>query len=199
MLLKRDKLGAFMESKAEKKTVKNIKTMNIVYIGIFAAVIAVCSWIQIPLVVPITLQTLGICVAAGLLGFKKGVLSVVVYELIGFIGVPVFANFGAGPGVLLGVTGGYIVGFIFTAAIVGGAVSHFGKKIPVYIISMVLGVAVCYIFGTAWFMVWSSTNGSAATLSGALMSCVVPFIVPDLVKIALATLICAKLSKYIRA
>lgn len=63
--------------------------MNIVYIGIFAAVIAVCSWIQIPLVVPITLQTLGICVAAGLLGFKKGVLSVVVYELIGFIGVPV--------------------------------------------------------------------------------------------------------------
>lgn len=60
-----------MESKAEKKTVKNIKTMNIVYIGIFAAVIAVCSWIQIPLVVPITLQTLGICVAAGLLGFKK--------------------------------------------------------------------------------------------------------------------------------
>lgn len=188
-----------MESKAEKKTVKNIKTMNIVYIGIFAAVIAVCSWIQIPLVVPITLQTLGICVAAGLLGFKKGVLSVVVYELIGFIGVPVFANFGAGPGVLLGVTGGYIVGFIFTAAIVGGAVSHFCKKIPVYIISMVLGVAVCYIFGTAWFMVWSSTNGSAATLSGALMSCVVPFIVPDLVKIALATLICAKLSKYIRA
>ena len=60
-----------MESKAEKRTVKNIKTMNIVYIGIFAAVIAVCSWIQIPLVVPITLQTLGICVAAGLLGFKK--------------------------------------------------------------------------------------------------------------------------------
>lgn len=188
-----------MESKAEKKTVKNIKTRNIVYIGIFAAVIAVCSWIQIPLVVPITLQILGICVAAGLLGFKKGVLSVVVYELIGFIGVPVFANFGAGPGVLLGVTGGYIVGFIFSAAIVGGAVSHFGRKIPVYIISMVLGVAVCYIFGTAWFMVWSSTNGSAATLSGALMSCVVPFIVPDLVKIALATLICAKLSKYIRA
>ena len=64
---------------------------------------------------------------------------------------------------------------------------------------MVLGVAVCYIFGTAWFMVWSSTNGSAAIFSGALMSCVVPFIVPDLVKIALATLICAKLSKYIRA
>ena len=66
----------------------------------------------------------------GFWGSKNGVLSVVVYELIGFIGVPVFANFGAGPGVLLGVTGGYIVGFIFTAAIVGGAVSHFGKKFP---------------------------------------------------------------------
>ncbi len=188
-----------MESKAEKKPFRRIKTQNLVYIGIFAAVIAVCSWIQIPLVVPITLQTLGICVAAGLLGFKKGVITVVVYELIGFIGVPVFSNFGAGPGVLLGVTGGYIIGFIFTAAIVGGAVSLFGKKLPVYILSMILGVFVCYVFGTAWFMIWSSNNGSPATLSGALMSCVVPFIVPDLVKIALASFLCVKLSKYIHA
>lgn len=187
-----------METKTENKPKKNIKTLNIVYIGIFAAVIAVCSWIQIPLVVPITLQTLGICVAAGLLGFKKGVVTVVIYELIGFVGVPVFSNFGAGPGVLLGVTGGYIVGFIFTAAIVGGAVSRFGKKLPVYIMSMILGVAVCYVFGTAWFMVWSSNNGSAATLSSALMSCVVPFIIPDIVKIAVASLLCVKLSKFIR-
>lgn len=198
-IAKRKIRGAVMESKAEKKPLRHIKTLNVVYIGIFAAVIAVCSWIQIPLVVPITLQTLGICVAAGLLGFKKGVITVVVYELIGFIGVPVFSNFGAGPGVLLGVTGGYIVGFIFTAAIVGGAVSRLGKKLPVYILSMILGVAVCYVFGTAWFMVWSSNNGSAATLGGALMSCVVPFIIPDLVKIAVASFLCTKLSKFIRA
>ena len=163
-----------------------------------AAVIAVCSCIQIPLAVPITLQTFAVCAAAGLLGLKNGLLTVIVYILLGLIGVPVFSNFGAGPGVLFGITGGYIVGFIFTALIVGGAVKQFGRKIGVYVFSMILGVAVCYAFGTAWFMVWSANSGSPATLGAALMSCVVPFILPDLVKIAAASVICSKLAKHIR-
>lgn len=183
----------------EYKSKTRFKTVDLVYIGIFAAVIAVCSWIQIPLAVPITLQTFAVCAAAGLLGLRNGFLTVVIYILIGLIGVPVFSNFGAGPGVLFGITGGYIVGFIFTALIVGLAVKFFGKKISVYIFSMIIGVAVCYVFGTAWFMVWSSNNGSGTTLEAALMSCVVPFIVPDLVKIALAAFLCSKLSKYIKS
>lgn len=71
---------------------------------------------------------MGICIAAGLLGLKKGTFSVLVYILLGLVGVPVFAGFSAGPGVLFGVTGGYIIGFIFTALIVGGALKLFGKK-----------------------------------------------------------------------
>lgn len=185
-----------MNSKRENK--KRFKTTDVVYIGIFAAVIAICSWIQIPLAVPITLQTFAVCAAAGLLGLKNGLLTVIVYILLGLIGVPVFSNFGAGPGVLFGITGGYIVGFIFTALIVGGAVKQFGRKIGVYVFSMILGVAVCYAFGTAWFMVWSANSGSPATLGAALMSCVVPFILPDLVKIAAASVICSKLAKHIR-
>lgn len=185
-----------MNSKRENK--KRFKTTDVVYIGIFAAVIAVCSWIQIPLAVPITLQTFAVCSAAGLLGLKNGLLTVIVYILLGLIGVPVFSNFGAGPGVLFGITGGYIVGFIFTALIVGGAVKRFGRKIGVYVLSMILGVAVCYAFGTAWFMVWSANSGSPVTLGAALMSCVVPFILPDLVKIAAASVICTKLAKHIR-
>jgi len=133
-----------------------------------------------------------------MLGLKNGLLTVIVYILLGLIGVPVFSNFGAGPGVLFGITGGYIVGFIFTALIVGGAVKQFGRKIGVYVFSMILGVAVCYAFGTAWFMVWSANSGSPATLGAALMSCVVPFILPDLVKIAAASVICSKLAKHIR-
>lgn len=182
-----------------KSNSKNgFKTTDIVYIGVFAAVIAVCSWIQIPLTVPITLQTFAVCAAAGLLGLRNGLLTVIVYILIGLIGVPVFSNFQAGPGVLLGVTGGYIIGFIFTALTVGGAVKLFGKKMIVYILSMIIGVAVCYAFGTAWFVIWSADNGSATTIGAALMSCVVPFIVPDLVKIAVAAVLCSKLSKHIK-
>lgn len=113
-------------SKKEKKAGPRFKTLDLVYIGIFAAVIAVCSWIQIPLAVPITLQTFAVCCAAGMLGLRNGVLTVVVYIVIGLVGVPVFSNFGAGSGVLFGITGGYIIWFVFTALTVGGAVKLFG-------------------------------------------------------------------------
>lgn len=185
-----------MENKSNR--IKSFKTADVVYIGVFAAVIAVCSWIQIPLTVPVTLQTFAVCAAAGLLGLRNGVLTVLVYILIGLIGVPVFSNFGAGPGVLFGITGGYIIGFVFTALIVGGAVKVFGKKTVVYILSMITGVAVCYVFGTAWFLIWSAKNGSSTTLGAALMACVMPFIIPDLLKIAAASALCSKLSKHIR-
>lgn len=182
-----------------KKKKASVKTLDIVYIGVFAAIIAVCSWIQIPAgAVPFTLQTLGVCLAAGLLGLKRGTACVAVYILIGLIGVPVFSNFGSGPGVLLGVTGGYIIGFIFTALTVGAGTKLFGKKMWVYALFMVLGVAVCYIFGTAWFMIYSADHSSSVTLAGALSACVIPFIIPDLVKIAVAVLLCSRLSKVIK-
>ncbi len=72
------------------------KILSIVYIGISAALIAICSWIQIPLTVPITLQTMGVCLISGLLGFKRGTLATLVYILLGAIGVPVFAGFSGG-------------------------------------------------------------------------------------------------------
>lgn len=185
--------------KKNKTEKKRLKTVDIVYIGIFAAIIAVCSWIQIPLTVPVTLQTFAVCCAAGILGLRNGVLTVLVYILLGLIGIPVFSNFGAGPGVLFGLTGGYIIGFIFTALIVGGAVRFFGSKTFVFAASMLLGIAVCYLFGTVWFVIWSASNSSPVTFAAALSTCVLPFIVPDLVKIALATFICRRLSGMIKS
>lgn len=184
------------EEKAKKK---KLKTIDAVYIGIFAAIIAVCSWIQLPLTVPFTLQTMGVCLAAGLLGTKRGTMSVVIYILLGLIGVPVFSGFGSGLGVLLGSTGGYIIGFIFTALIVGIMVKLLGKKAWVYALSMFIGIAVCYAFGTVWFM-YVYNNGSAepASLALALSWCVTPFIIPDLVKIAVASVLCIRLKKYVK-
>lgn len=188
-----------MENTETKKS-KKLKTVEIAYIGIFVAFIAVCSWISIPLAVPITLQTMAVCITAGLLGTKKSVIAVIVYILLALIGVPVLSEFSSGAGVLFGITGGYIVGFIFTALIVGVMVKLLGKKVWVYALSMFLGIAVCYAFGTAWFVIYNNNNSAdAVTIGGALSMCVVPFIIPDLVKIAVATLICKRLNKYVKA
>ena len=86
------------------------KTYDIVYIAVFAVIMAICSWISIPAAVPFTLQTFGVFVAVGVLGGKRGTLSILVFILLGAIGVPVFAGFSGGIGVLAGTTGGYIIG-----------------------------------------------------------------------------------------
>ena len=181
------------------KANKRFKTIDLAYIGIFAALIAVCSWISIPLpTVPITLQTMGVCITAGLLGTKRGTLTVIVYILLGLIGVPVFSGFSSGIGVLAGATGGYIIGFIFTALIVGVMLKLLGKKVWVYILSMIIGIADCYAFGTAWFMIYNNSRGDAVSLVMALGWCVTPFIIPDLVKIAVAAVLCRRLNKYVK-
>lgn len=178
---------------------KKLKTVDLAYIGVFAAIIAVCSWIQIPFgAVPVTLQTFAVCAAAGLFGAKRGVLSVIIYILLGLIGVPVFSGFNAGAGVLLGVTGGYIIGFIFTALTVGLAVDLIGKKLWVYIVFMLFGILICYAFGTAWFVVVYTKKAEAITVGGALSMCVLPFIIPDVIKAGLATALCMALKKYIK-
>ena len=113
-----------MSSVAATKT----KTYDLAYIAIFAVVMAVCSWISIPMTVPFTLQTFGVFMAVGVLGGKRGTLAVLVYILLGVVGVPVFAGFSGGIGVLLNTTGGYIVGFLFSALVMWGIEKVLGKK-----------------------------------------------------------------------
>lgn len=187
-----------MDNKNTEKS-KKLKTIDIAYIGIFVALITVCSWISIPFAVPVTLQTMAVCITAGLLGTKKGLITVAAYILLGLIGVPVYSGFTSGAGVLMGITGGYIIGFIFTALIVGIMIKMLGKKIWVYVLSMLIGIAVCYAFGTAWFVIYSSNNADSVTIGAALSMCVVPFIIPDIVKIVIATLLCKRLDKYVKA
>ena len=141
------------EKEIKTKRSNRQKTLDMVYIAIFAVIIAVCSWISVPMVVPFTLQTFGVFCAVGLLGGKRGTLSVLIYVLLGAVGVPVFAGFSSGIGTLFGVPGGYIMGFIFTALIYWLITAIFGKKLWAIILGMVLGLLACYAFGTIWFMV----------------------------------------------
>lgn len=162
------------------------------------ALIAICSWISIPLgEVPFTLQAFAIFLAIGLLGGKLGTISVVAYVLLGAIGVPVFAGFTGGFGIIMGTTGGYIIGFIFTALEMWLAERIFGKKPLVSIISMIIGLLICYAVGTVWFMVIYTHNTGAVGLGAVLGWCVIPFIIPDLVKIALAFIITNRVNKYV--
>ena len=173
------------------------KTYDMAYIAIFAVLMAICSWISIPMAVPFTLQTFGVFMAVGVLGGKRGSLAVLTYILLGAIGVPVFAGFSGGIGVILNTTGGYIVGFLCSALVMWGMEALLGRKPVIQIISMVLGLIVCYALGTAWFMVVYARNTGAVGLGTVLGWCVIPFIIPDLVKIALAFVLSRKIRKYV--
>ena len=175
-----------------------MRTVDMAYIAMFAVVMAVCAWISIPAAVPFTLQTLGVFLAVGMLGGKRGTLAVLIYLLLGAVGMPVYAGFNGGLGYMLGSTGGYIVGFLLSALTMWGFEAALGRKTWVLAVSMVLGLAVCYAFGTAWFMVVYARNTGAIGLMTALGWCVIPYIVPDLVKIALALLLQKLLSPAIR-
>lgn len=115
------------EKEIKAKRSNRQKTLDMVYIAIFAVIIAVCSWISVPMVVPFTLQTFGVF-APSACSAVKGTLSVLIYVLLGAVGVPVFAGFSSGIGTLFGVTGGYIMGFIFTALIYWLITAIFGKS-----------------------------------------------------------------------
>lgn len=179
-------------------TANKLKTYDLVSISIFTTIIAICSWISIPTAVPFTLQTLGVFLSVAILGGKKGTLSVLLYILIGAAGVPVFSGFSGGFGYLLGSTGGYIFGFLFTALIMWAMERLFGKKPVVLAISMILGLLSCYAIGTAWYLLIYLRNSGTIGLTTVLGWCVFPFIIPDLCKIAVALLISERLKKAVR-
>lgn len=173
----------------EKVTVKsslNVKDMAL--IGIMAAVCCVLGPWSIPIgAIPISLQVIAICLSAYVLGAKKGTLAVLVYILLGAIGLPVFSGFTGGAGKVLGPTGGYIIGFIFMAFISGLFVEKYGiNKVYMQVVGLVLGLMVCYLFGTIWFV---AVNTKGIDFGSALVICVYPFIPFDVLKIMISIIL----------
>lgn len=173
------------------------KTKDMVYVSICSVLMAVCSWISIPAAVPFTLQTMGVFTVVGILGGEKGTLSVLVYLLLGAVGLPVFAGFSGGIGALMGTTGGYLFGFLFSALLMWGMERIWGRSRKVLILSMILGLLVCYAIGTAWFMMVYTRTVEPVSLPTVLGWCVIPFIVPDCIKIVVAVLLSERVRKVI--
>ncbi len=174
---------------AKVRTNEKRKTYDMAYIAVFTVLIAICSWISIPMTVPFTLQTFAVFLSVSILGGRRGTMAVLVYVLLGAVGIPVFAGFTGGPGIILNTTGGDIIGFILSAPIMWLTENLFGKKLPVQILSMVLGLLACYAVGTVWFMFVYMRQTGAVGLGTVLGWCVIPFIIPDAVKIALALML----------
>ena len=177
---------------------KKLTTKDMVYIAMFACLMAICAWISIPGQIPFTLQTMGVFLAVGLLGGRRGTLAILVYVLMGSIGLPVFSGFAGGFGKLLGATGGYIVGFLFSALIMWAMEAIPGKKKWVLPLSMVLGLLACYAFGTAWFLVVYTKSKGAISLAAVLGMCVIPYIIPDAIKIACALVLTKILKPFVK-
>ncbi|MBR4319480.1 MAG: biotin transporter BioY [Oscillospiraceae bacterium] len=172
---------------------------EIAFTAMFSALIAICSWISIPTAVPFTLQTFAIYCALECLGGKKGFFAVLVYILLGAVGVPVFAGFSGGLGVILGTTGGYIIGFLATAGVYW-AFEKFPQheKLWLRLTALVLGTVLCYVFGTAWFMYVYTKQTEAIDLATALSWCVTPFLGSNVLKLALAIIVSDRVKKYVK-
>ena len=178
----------------EEKAIKRISAKTITLTALMAAVLCVMGPFSVPIgPVPLSLALIGVYLCGYLLGYKKGALAVLIYILIGAVGLPVFTGFAGGPAKLFGPTGGYIAGYIFTALICGFFVEHF-EKWYLHLAGMVLGLAACYALGTAWFMVLMHV-----TVAEALATCVIPFVVFDLIKIGLAMLLGMTIKKALMA
>ncbi|MDR0886111.1 MAG: biotin transporter BioY [Clostridiales Family XIII bacterium] len=174
----------------DSKTANKFNTKDLTLIALFAAFTVVMAQLAIPLPggVPITLQTFAVLLAGIVLGSKRGAIAILIYLLLGAIGLPVFANFHGGIGELFGSTGGFLLTFPIMALIVGLASNT--KNVFLIAIAMVVASLVNFIAGTAMFMIMTNIN---LTLS--LSYCVIPFIPGTIIKCVAAGVIGFALKK----
>ena len=173
---------------------------NMTFIAVMAALVCVAGpWsIPMPGLIPISLASFAVYLAGGILGWKKGTVAVLIYVILGAVGVPVFSGGAGGFAKLFGVTGGYIFGYIPCALLSGLFTDLFYKKnsniknkflnwlsrawsVPV---GMILGTVALYALGTVWFII-----ARGVTLEVAMAGCVLPFLPGDAVKIVCATIL----------
>ena len=166
-----------------------------IYIAFFGILIGICSWITLPGAIPFTLQTFGIFLTVLVLGGKRGTVAVLLYIFLGLVGIPVFSGFKGGIGVLLGNTGGYIIGFFFSSLLMWLFERFSRKKFWIQYILLLFSLLVCYAFGTLWFLLVYAGTGKTIGLAAVLGWCVIPFIIPDCIKLFLALLLSKQLRK----
>lgn len=166
-------------------------------IALFTVLLAVCSWIALPTAIPFTLQTLAVCTAACLLKPAHSHAVMWAYLLLGAVGVPVFHNFTAGVGIIVGPTGGFLLGFLPAMPLVSWLHARLGAGFWRTLLAMLPGMLVYDIFGTVWYALLYAGGTGAAGWAAAFSVCVAPFIIPDLLKLAAAAWLVQKLQPHL--
>lgn len=163
-------------------------TKHMTQSAMMAALMAICAWIAIPVPpVAFTMQTLGLCLCLGLLGGKWGSISILLYLLLGAVGLPVFSGFRGGIATLLGPTGGFLLGFVLA-----GPVYRLAARLGRFP-GMVAAVAVSYVCGCLWYLVYAPGTSVPAVL----LICVAPYLPGELVKLPLAAWLTRRIKKHI--
>lgn len=199
------------DSNTKKENSQASKNRKLIYdmalIAISAALITVCSWISIPIgPVPFTLQTLAILAVMLTIGGKRGTIAVAVYLALGAVGVPVFAGFKGGIASFAGPTGGFLVGFVVAGLVFWLLEKVAFKKlmkgtVKTWIFGVLISVIfelVMYVVGVIWFMTVYAAQTGPVGLATVLGWCVIPFIVPDIVKLVVAVLIAERAGKIVK-
>lgn len=181
---------------------------DLVLISISAALITVCSWINIPFgPVPFTLQTLAILAVMLTTGGRRGTFAILVYLSLGLVGVPVFAGFKGGVSAFAGPTGGFLIGFVFAALVYWLLESLIFKKLMTTtvktwvfgVINSVIFEIVMYIIGVIWFMTVYAAQTGPVGLVTVMGWCVLPFIIPDIIKLVVAVIIGERARKLVKS
>lgn len=162
-----------------------MKTAKLTYNAILAAIICILAPFSIHIgAIPISLATFAVFIISALSKPKNSVICTIIYILLGAIGLPVFSGFLGGFQQIAGLTGGYIIGYIPCAAVVSIIINRFESKKTAYPVAMALGTVICCFCGTIWYM-FQTKSGFTAALS----VCVLPFILGDAIKIAVASIL----------
>ena len=169
----------------------NKRLYTMIFCALMAAIIALCAWICVPVGdMVFTLQTFAVAISLLLLGGKKGSICIALYLALGIVGLPVFSGFRGGIGILLGATGGYIWGFLIWSSVYWLITTLAGEKsrLP----ALVLGLIACYLFGSLWFY-----RLYAPSLPLILVKCVVPYLLPDALKLWLGWFLAKRLKRFV--
>ncbi len=151
--------------------------------ALMTALMCVLGPMSIPIgPIPVSLTNFTIFLAVYLLGMRDGTISYIVYLLLGAVGLPVFSGYQGGMAKIAGPTGGYLASFILTALIAGFIIERFHAHTIIMILGMIVAMLAAYLFGTAWFVLQMQCD-----IWYALTTCVLPFVLVDVVKILVVT------------
>lgn len=175
----------------------NLKIKDMTYIALVAAVMCVIAPITIPLPftpIPISMATFVVYITTIIIGKKRAVISILIYLLIGAVGVPVFSGYSGGVQKIASPTGGYLIGYIFCAFVIGWFVEKFENKMYMYAVGVAVGTLTCYTVGTVWL-----SYQAQLTFTEALIMGVIPYIPLDVLKMIIAVAVGYPLKKQMKA